>query len=174
MYIDDLKRTITKDWAVVEEKFEIEKNRHWESIFALGTGYISTRGTIEEGFEDDDQAMEYNRLPVVVTLEKIPSAKSRWGTFMPVVQGEHPFLRIGIVNLPYYLGLKVRADGEELNLEESKVSGYRRWLDLRTATLYRTFVWETKSGKKINRLFKRFMDPEQRFVCVQQCKAKML
>lgn len=160
---------IDKNWSAVEETFDVAAQRHWESIFALGTGYVTTRASIDEGFEDDDQSLEYDRIPANVSLEVIPSRKSRWGTFMPVIQGRHPFWRLGIVNLPYYLGLVVTADGEKLDLEKSRITGYRRWLNLKTATLYRDLHWSTVSGKKIHLLFRRYMNPEERFVCVQEC-----
>ncbi len=174
MDIEKLKANIDPNWCVVEEQFDITKNKHYESIFALGTGFVTTRGSIDEGFEDDNQALEYDRLAGVVTLEKIPSAKSRWGTFMQVIGAEHPFLRTGIVNLPHYLGFQIAADGDDLNMETSKIRDYCRWLELGTATLYRSFVWENVFGKKIRVVHKRFMDPDQKFVCVQQCHVEML
>lgn len=174
MEVKQLLQNINPDWCVTEHQFDIAKNRHYESLFTLGTGYMSTRGSIEEGFENDDQAMEYNRLPGVVTLETVPSAKSKWGTYMQMVGANHPFLKVGMVNLPHYLGLKVKADGRDLNLENSKITEYKRWLDLKTATLYRTFVWETILGKKIRILFRRFMDPQEKFVCLQECHIEML
>jgi len=61
MYLDALKPEIDKNWCVVEEEFDIEKNRHYESIFTLGTGFVSTRGSIEEGFSNDNQGMDFNR-----------------------------------------------------------------------------------------------------------------
>jgi kojibiose phosphorylase len=164
---------IDKNWSAVEERFDVAAQRHWESIFALGTGYVTTRASIEEGFEDDDQSIEYDRIPANVSLEVIPSRKSRWGTFLPVIQGRHPFWRLGIVNLPYYLGLVVTADGEKLDLEKSLITGYRRWLNLKTATLYRELHWSTASGKKIYLLFRRYMNPEEKFVCVQECTIEM-
>ena len=66
---------IDKNWCVVDEDFDIKTNLHWESIFALGTGYMTTRASIDEGFEDDDQSVEYDRLPANVSLEEIPTAK---------------------------------------------------------------------------------------------------
>jgi len=165
---------IEPNWCLVDDRFDIAKNRHFESVFALGSGYMTTRASIEDGFEDDDQSMEFDRFMGNVTLEVIKASKSKWGTFMPVIQARHPHLMVGIVNLPYYLGLQVYADGEKLDLEVSQITRYRRWLDLKTATLYRTLVWKTKSGKKIELSFVRFMNPEVKFVCVQQCQIKML
>ena len=174
MYIDKLIESINNNWCMVEEFFNVENNRHYESVFAIGTGYMTTRSSIEEGFFNDDQAAKYERIPGNVTLEKIPESKNRYGTFMPVIQGKQPLWGIGTVNLPFFLGLVIYADGEKLDMEASKISGYKRWIDLRTATLYRTFVWESTSGKKIDILFKRFMNPELRFVCVQECRITML
>ncbi len=57
---------------------------------------------------------------------------------------------------------------ERLDMEASDIKGYKRWLDMREATLYRTFVWKTESGKTLNLLFKRYMNPDLRFVCTQE------
>ena len=173
MYIDDFSPS-EGNWSSHEGEFSVEANRHYESIFALGTGYMTVRSSIEEGFGDDDQSYEYMRMPVNVTLEKLRETKNRYGTFLPVVQSKHPLLRTGLTILPWFLGLVVSVDGERLDMEHGAVSDYHRWLDIKEATLYRTFVWETKSGKKANLLFKRFMNPEQRFTCVQECKITML
>ena len=170
--IKNLRNTIDRDRCLVEENFSIETNRHYESLFALGTGYITTRASIDEGFADDRQNLEYDRIPGNVTLEIIPSSKSKWGTYMPVIGARHPLWRTGIVNLPYYLGLEILADGEKLDLERSDVSDHIRWLDMKTATLYRTMTWRTGFGKIIEIQFKRFMSPEFKFSCVQECGLK--
>ncbi len=158
---------IDPDWCIVENQFDIAKNRHYESVFSLGTGFMTTRASIEEGFENDDQSVEYERRMDNTTLEKPRDTKSRWGTFMPVIQAEHPTLRTGIVNLPYYLGLVIKVDGEKLNMEKSTIQNYSRWLDLKTGTLYRRLSWETSSGKQVEITWRRFMNPQDRFVCVQ-------
>lgn len=170
----DQELVIDRNWCVVEEPFDVSTNRHYESILGLGTGYLSVRSNLEEGLYDDDQSVEYYRFMVNTTLEEIPAQKSRWGTFMPVIGAMHPFLNVGVVNLPYYLGLVPEVDGEKLDMEASAVEDYCRWLNMKTATLYRTLTWNTKSGKKIEVAFKRFMDPQQRFVCVQECRLNMV
>jgi trehalose/maltose hydrolase-like predicted phosphorylase len=162
------------NWCVVDGSFNVQENLHWESVMALGTGYVTTRSSVDEGFEDDDQSVEYTRIPGNVSLEKLPTRKSRWGTYLPVVQANHPLWRLGIVNLPYYLGFTVAVDGEKLDLEGSQIRTYRRWLDMRTATLYRTLRWETRSGKQVELLFSRYMDPREKFVCVQECELKSI
>jgi len=168
MYIDSF--IIDPDWCVIEDTFDITRVRHNESIMALGTGFLTTRSSFDEGFSDDEQNISYDRKAMNVSLEVVPVKKSRWGTFIPLVQGKHPFWNVGVINLPYMLGLEVYADGEKLDMEKSKITGYKRWLNMQAATLYRTFIWETGSGKKLNLLFKRYMNPDDRFVCVQDLR----
>ena len=163
-----------KDWQVVEHSFDVAANRHYESILALGTGYLTTRSSLEERFVDDDQSNEYDWFPGNTTLMSVPATKSKWGTYMHVLAARHPFRRMGLVNLPHYLGLELTIGGETLDMENSQVSDYRRFLDLRTATLYRTLTWRTEYDDVITVRFKRFMDPAQRFVCVQQCELEMV
>lgn len=158
---------INPDWCIVEDHFEITRNRHYESVFSLGSGFMTTRASIDEGFADDDQSVEYERRMDNTTLEKTRATKSRWGTFMPVVQANHPTLRQGIVNLPYYLGLVIHVDGEKLDLEHSQISNYQRWLDLQTGTLYRRVTWQTQSGKRVEIAWRRTMNLQERFACVQ-------
>jgi len=172
MYIDNLK--IDPDWCVIEDTFDITRIRHNESVMALGTGFLTTRSSFDEGFTDDEQNISYDRKAMNVSLEVVPTKKSRWGTFIPLVQGQHPFWNVGVINLPYMLGLEVYADGEKLDMENSNITGYKRWLDMQKSTLYRTFLWETKTGKKLNLLFKRYMNPDDKFVCVQELNIKSL
>lgn len=161
------------NWCIFERQFDIRKNRHYESVFSLGTGYMITRATIEEGFDDDDQSFEYTRFMDNTTLEQGHDSKSRWGTFIPVIQAEHPTLRTGIVNLPYYLGLVIRVDGEKFDLEKNQHQYYLRWLDLKQGTLYRHVVWTTKTGKLVEIIWRRYMNLEDKFSCVQDVWLKV-
>jgi len=172
MYIDNY--SVDPDWCVIEEDFDISRVRHNESVMALGTGFLTIRSSFDEGFSNDEQNLTYNRMAMNVSLEVVPAKKSRWGAFIPLVQGKHPFWNVGVVNLPYSLGLEVYADSEKLDMENGKITFYKRWLDMKTATLYRTFIWETASGKKLNLLFRRFMNPDYRFACAQDLKIKVL
>ena len=160
------------NWCIVEKEFDIKKNRHYESVFSLGTGFMTSRASIEEGFNNDDQSFEYVRYMDNTTLEKVHESKSRWGTFMPVIQAEHPTLRTGIVNLPYYLGLVIMVDDEKLDLEVCQLAHYQRWLDLKSGTIYRHLIWETKDKKLVEIMWRRYMNLDERFACVQDVRLK--
>ncbi|MCL2628426.1 MAG: hypothetical protein FWD44_07025 [Oscillospiraceae bacterium] len=165
-YINAFK--IDPQWCIVEDNFDITRVKHHESVMALGTGFLTVRSSFDEGFEDDEQNISYDRKAMNVSLEVVPTKKSRWGTFIPLVQGKHPFWNVGVINLPYMIGFEVYADGEKLDMETGKISGYKRWLDMKKATLYRTFIWETRAGKKLELLFMRYMNPDDKFVCIQE------
>jgi hypothetical protein len=109
---------IDPNWCVIENQFDIKKNRHYESVFSLGTGFMTSRASIDEGFDADPQSLEYERHMDNTTLEKPVERKSHWGTYISIVQANHPNLRTGIVNLPYYLGLIIHVDGERLDMEK--------------------------------------------------------
>jgi len=64
MYVDELQDTREAGWYRQEQGLQVGNNRHYESLFALGTGYMTVRSSVEEGFYDDDQSREYMRLPV--------------------------------------------------------------------------------------------------------------
>ena len=52
MYVDRLADTRVPGWFFEEGDFVVENNRHYESLFALGSGYMTVRSSIEEGFAD--------------------------------------------------------------------------------------------------------------------------
>jgi len=38
-----------ENWQIVEPEFRLEDTQHYETLFALGNGYLGLRGTFEEG-----------------------------------------------------------------------------------------------------------------------------
>lgn len=124
-------------------------NKYYEGAFTLGSGYLSLRGSLEEGLSDDPQDEEYLRVPANVTLEKPRPGKSKWGTFVPGIVGEHFLLNDEIINLPWFLEFQVYCDGERLDLEKSKITRYDRYFNMEDATLTRSLRWQTQSGMEV-------------------------
>ena len=141
---------------ITENEFDIKNNRHYEGLFCLGNGYIHTRASVEEGFENDDQSNEYMRLPTNTTLEKFREGKSKWGTYMPGFMAMHPLLKEEIVNLPYFLDLKVYIDGQRFTLEGAEIVSYERTLDMKNALLIRR-MHVRFNGNELNLYFERFL-----------------
>ncbi|MBM4142426.1 MAG: glycoside hydrolase family 65 protein [Lentisphaerae bacterium] len=145
------------NWILTQEGFDIATAQAFEGLFTVGSGTLHTRASLEEHFADCPQDSRELRRPANVTAEKFVHAPGRWGTFVPGVFGHHPLLLQEMINLPWFLELTPVVDGERLDLTASNVQGFRRTLNMRTATLSRELAWQTKSGKTLRVLHERFI-----------------
>jgi trehalose/maltose hydrolase-like predicted phosphorylase len=75
---------MTDLWTITEDGFNPQKQHHHETIFTLGNGYLSTRGSFEEGYPDD-----------------------RRGTFIHGVFDEAPIVFTELANAPDWLPLNI-------------------------------------------------------------------
>lgn len=160
-------------FSITETEFKTENNRHFEGAMCTGNGYLSVRASLEEGLENDPQGEDYIRLPANVTLEKSRATKSKWGTFIPGIMGKHPILKEEIINLPFFLGIKIWFDDEKLDMEKSNTSGYERILNLKNGELIRKFIWTTKKAQ-MEVCFERFISLAQNYLSVQKVTMKLL
>lgn len=161
-------------WCITEENYGADTNKHFEGLFTQGNGYMHVRGSFEEGLYGTLQDEEYLRMPANVTLEKPRHPKTKWGTFIPGIVGAHPLLKTEIINLPYFLDLKLRAGDEDLDMEQCKIQEYKRWLDLRDGCIHRHFVWDTKAGLRLKMDYVRFLSMADRHICLQQVQIQAL
>ncbi len=121
-------------WHVVEPQFVAAKQPHMETVFTTGNGYFASRGSLEEGYAEDH----------ALTLAH--------GLFddMPIVFTE-------LVNLPNWLDLQIRIDGQPFRLDRGEVAGYWRSLDLHHGLLQRHVQWQAPGGALVNLTFERFI-----------------
>ncbi|WP_205622777.1 glycoside hydrolase family 65 protein [Paenibacillus wynnii] len=161
-------------WCLKENGYQAGLHKHYEGLFTQGNGYMHVRGSFEEGCSDAPQDEEYLRFPDNVTLEKPRHPKSKQGTFIPGIVGSHPLLKEEIVNLPYYLGLEFRSAGEKLDMDRSRISCYRRWLDLRDGSLHRSLIWETAEGMRLQCTFNRYISMADTHLCIQRVQIEVL
>ncbi len=159
-------------WSIVESRFEVGLNRHYEGLMAIGSGPLQQRASLEEGLSGDPQDLEYLRIMGNVTVEQFPPFKSRVGTYLPGVSGPHPTVRDELINLPAIHGLILFSAGQRLDMEQSRIEGYERRLDLRTGRLSRTFVWHTSAGSRVRLRFERFISAARRHVMALRCIAR--
>ena len=145
------------NWVLTQDKFDINTAQAFEGLFTLGSGYLHTRATMEEHFVDCPQDSRELRKPANVTAEKFNPVPGRWGTFVPGVFGNHPLLLQEMINLPWFLELAPIVDGERLDMNSSQITGFKRTLNMKTATLNRELVWKTKSGKTVKVYHERFI-----------------
>ncbi len=121
------------NWRVREAEFMPTGQHHRETVFTLGNGSLSTRGTLEERFPGDQQTTMVHGL---------------WDD-VPVVYTE-------LANVPDWTALDVWIDGQPLRMDRGTVQAYSRYLDLRSGELHRHFVWTPADGAPVLLHFVRF------------------
>jgi kojibiose phosphorylase len=151
-----------------ETSLDPAATKHYEGAFAQGSGYVHIRGSFEEGLAAAPQDESYMRLPANVTIEKPRHPRSKWGTYVPGITGFHPLLREELVNLPNPLWFCPIESGERLDMDESRIEGYCRALNMRNGLLTRRFVWHTKSGARIFCTYERFISMKRKNLILQR------
>lgn len=145
-------------WKIIEAGFDREHNQAAESIFSLGNEYMGVRGYFEEGYSGKGLTGSYfNGI--------YAGAKLGEGGYKGVVN-ETEFM----VNAVNWLSTRITIDSEKLDLYVSPIENYRRVLDMRNGLLTRSFVWTTKSGKKTEAVFERFLSMNKVHIGVQRIR----
>ncbi len=133
-------------WKLVEEGFHPEKSRVSESLFSLGNEHMGVRGYFEEGYSGSTLVGCYLNGIYEEYFIKEPSAYKG-------ISNRICFM----VNTADWLHTRIVLDGETLDLNRSRFSGFTRELDFRTGELRREFTWETGTGKRLKLAFSRFL-----------------
>lgn len=120
-------------WTVDEVAVDLSGQHHAETIFTIGNGYLSSRGTFEEG-----HAGEWRT------------------TFLHGVFDAVPVAFTEIANMPDWTAVVVLLEGEQFRMDCGSVEDYRRSLDLRTGELTRSLRWVAPSGAAARLEFRRF------------------
>ena len=120
-------------WDVLEEKF-CKQSGHYESLFALGNGYLGTRGATEEDYRV--------RTP---------------GTYLAGLFDEVPREVTELPNLPDWLNVEIELGSERFDLTQGEILAYRRVLHLYDGVLVRTVRWRSPEGRISKLTFQRFV-----------------
>ena len=132
-------------WKIVEDGFDPDYAKVSESIFSLGNEHMGVRGYFEEGYSGSRLQGSY--VNGVFECRKFGQEAYRG------MVDRTEFM----VNTVDWLSLRLRLDGETLDLNRSCFRDFRRELDLRTGVLSRTFVWILPDGRELELSFERFL-----------------
>ncbi len=136
-------------WKIIEEGFNKEYSQVSESIFSLGNEYMGVRGYFEEGYSGDRLIGSY--FNGIYESKEVQEA-----SYKGIIKSTE-----FMVNSVDWLYTRIEIDDEKLDLNKSIVEDFRRELDLKTGILKRSFIWNTKSGKKIKLIFERFLSMKE-------------
>ncbi len=138
--------TMSELWTVTETAFEPKQQHHKETVFNIGNGYLSTRGTFEEGFPREHRA-----------------------TFLHGVFDAVPLVVTELANAPDWVSLVVFLGGERFSLDTGVVEAYERRLDLRTGLLTRAVRWRSPAGLVATLTFERFTSLADEHLAYVRC-----
>ncbi|ANU22033.1 glycoside hydrolase family 65 protein [Planococcus donghaensis] len=124
-----------KNWIVAETDFSADVLGKSEAIMMLGNGYMGLRSATEEPYIQEKRNLFIN------------------GTFNKSQENEVTELP----NAADFTQLDIRVDGERFSLEFGETNEYIKQLNLKTAELTRSFVWESPKKKKLQFKFSRFV-----------------
>ncbi len=135
-------------WKITEDAFLPDQLNIKETIFTVGNGYLSTRGTFEESYPGEKRA-----------------------TLVHGVFDDIPLVFTELANTPDWLPIDIYLDGEKFSLDRGTLLSYARTLDLQTGLLTRTIKWLSPSGKGISLLFERFASLDDEHLLCVRCQA---
>jgi trehalose/maltose hydrolase-like predicted phosphorylase len=135
-------------WAITEKLFKPDRLNVNEAIYAVGNGYLSTRGAFEESYPGEMRA-----------------------TLVHGVFDDVPLVFTELANAPDWLPIGVYLDGEKFSLEHGTILSYERSLDLRNGLLTRRVKWVSPAGKAITLVFERFASLADEHLLYTRCRA---
>jgi trehalose/maltose hydrolase-like predicted phosphorylase len=129
---------------LVYDFFDPDAEALREALTSTGNGHFCTRGTAE--WEDGG--------PVHYPGTYVHGGYNRETTIM----GGRPVLNEDLVNLPNWLVLKLRIEGEDaIRLRDVELLDYRHTYDVRTAVVQRDLRFEDRSGRRTGLRSRRFV-----------------
>lgn len=134
-----MKQLVADDpWTVVQNAFDPERNRVFESLFSLGNGHFGGRGNHEEHYSGD--TLRGNYLAGIYYPD--PTRVGWW-------KNGYPDYFAKVLNAPDWKALHITVDGEVLDLATADIVDYRRVLHMRTGELERHVRATLPNGRSV-------------------------
>lgn len=141
-----MKKYKVDEWKIVEDGFNPHMVEGSESIFSIGNGMMGQRANFEEDYTGESLRGSY------IAGVYYPD-KTRVGWW----KNGYPEYFAKVLNSANFIGLRVKVDGESINLGKNRVVSFSRVLDMQHGLLQRSFVVELTNGNKIEVTAERFM-----------------
>ena len=136
-----------QDWLLTETEFDPEQLNYKESVFTIGNGYLSTRGSFEELYPGSNDA-----------------------TLINGVYDEVLVFYTELANCPNWLPFAISVDGEVFQLDRGQIIRYQRQLNVQHGVLTRQIRWRSPNGKTLDLSFERFASQADQHVLAVRCQ----
>src|SRR5919206_4115427 len=142
--LEEKRETIESTWTLAYDCFDPEEEGLREALTSTGNGYFCTRGALAWAEAD---GVSY---PGTYTH----GGYNRETTIMAGV----PVLNEDLVNLPNWLLLELRIEGEEaVGMNNVELLSYRHEYDIRNATVVRALRFRDRAGRETTLETRRFV-----------------
>ncbi|MGM0549202.1 MAG: family 65 glycosyl hydrolase domain-containing protein [Bacillota bacterium] len=138
------------EWKVIENGFDPEYNRVTESIMSLGNGHMGLRGNFAEKYSGDSLKGTY--IAGIYYPDK---------TIVGWWKNGYPKYFAKIANAADFIGLNLKLDGREIDLNQIEFTSFKRTLNMKEAYLERTFIVKVKN-KRTKITEKRFLSQDRK------------
>ncbi|MFC4634062.1 glycoside hydrolase family 65 protein [Dokdonia ponticola] len=142
-----LEYIIPDPWSIIEENWNPEQVKSSESLMSIGNGTMGQRANFEEKYSGATFQGSY------IGGVYYPD-KTRVGWW----KNGYPEYFAKVLNAPSWIGIKVKVNGQSLNLHTCKeVRNFRRVLNMKEGVLYRSFEATLINGSKVAVKSTRFL-----------------
>lgn len=145
-------------WRLVETEIHREDMRLSESMTSIGNGHMGMRGNFEERYTGDSHRGTY--LAGVWFPDK--TRVGWWKNGYPKYFGK-------VINAANILSLRVKVDGEDIDLAKDECAAYLRVLDMRAGVLTREFAVRREKGT-VRVAFERFVSIVRSEILAVRCR----
>lgn len=129
-------------WRIEQEGFDPALEHSVETIFTVGNGYMGVRGALDAPLP----GAAGDLLIAGVYDQKQPQQPYSEHEFLHIGHAGYPYTEL--VSAPFPFRVKVKVDGEALDMMNSRWRAHRRVLELREGSLYREVTFETDGARR--------------------------
>ncbi len=134
-------------WSLIEEGFDSERIKSSESLFSIGNGAMGQRANFEEDYTGGTFQGSY------IAGVYYPD-KTRVGWW----KNGYPEYFAKVLNAPNWIGIRIRIDGETLDLNScKKVSAFKRELNMQEGWYKRSFKALLANDVEVDVMVTRFL-----------------
>lgn len=142
-----LEYIIPDNWSIIEEGWNPEYVKSSESLMSIGNGAMGQRANFEENYSGSTFQGSY------IGGVYYPD-KTRVGWW----KNGYPEYFAKVLNAPSWIGIKVKVNGETLDLHTcTLVAEFRRELNMKEGVLYRSFKATLRNGIEVEVKSQRFL-----------------
>lgn len=154
------------EWCIRETEYREAEHQKYESLFALGNGYIGMRGNLEEGYcGSGGSSVTGNYLNGFYDTEPIVYPEGAYG---------YPDQNHAMLNVPDAKTITLLVEGAPFHLHTGIILRSERVLEMSTGMLCRHVEWESPAGHQVRIITRRLVSLEHKHLAAMEYEVTAL